>query len=225
MIRENLVKEYCCEDISLIENYQKAIEDNTQTWHCHHRLEICDENGKERPLQKSRDELIAENRYYNRPASELIFLTKSEHRCLHMKHMSIYGYNHKNTTGSGSMKGKFLSENQKEKISESKIGRHYWNNGIKNVMVFECPGEGWKRGKLITVEDQDRLQRLGKSNKGRKLSEETKKKISEAHKGLIKSNSISFEDIEFAKSHTNKECFEQKGWSAEKCWRLRRNNR
>ena len=31
MIRENLVKEYCREDISLIQNYQKAIEDSTQT--------------------------------------------------------------------------------------------------------------------------------------------------------------------------------------------------
>ena len=183
MIKKNLVKDYCCEDASLIENYQKAIEDDTQTWHCHHRLEICDENGKERSLQKSRDELIAENLYYNRPASELIFLTKSEHRSLHMKHMSIYGYNHKRITGQGTMKGKHLSENQKEKISKSKTGRHYWNNGVRNVMVFECPGEGWKRGRLITTKQRDRLQSLGKSNKGRKLSEEVRKKMSEARKG------------------------------------------
>ena len=166
-----------------IENYQKAVEDDTQIWHCHHRLEIYDENGKERFLQKSRDELIAENRYYNRPASELIFLTKSEHMRLHMKHMGIYGYSHKNATGSGSMKGKFLSENQKEKISESKIGRHYWNNGVRNIIVFECPGQGWKLGKLITTEERNRAQSLGESNKGRKHSEETKKKMSETHRG------------------------------------------
>lgn len=125
MIRENLVKEYCCEDISLIQNYQKAIEDSTQTWQCHHRLEIYDENGKERSLQKSRDELMIENRYYNRPASELIFLTKSEHRSLHMKHMGIYGYNHKKVTGHGTMYGKHLTDEQKKKLSEAHKGRKH----------------------------------------------------------------------------------------------------
>lgn len=205
MIRENLVKDYCCEDVSLIENYQKAIEDDTQTWHCHHRLEICDESGKERSLQKSRDELIAENLYYNRPASELIFLTKSEHRSLHMKHMSIYGYNHKIVTGHGTMKGKHLTEEAKKKLSEAHKGKAPWNKGIPR-------SEELKR-------------KQSEAMKGRHLSEETKKKISEALKGITKSNSISFEDIEFAKSHTNKECSEQKGWSAEKCWRLRKTNK
>lgn len=202
MIRENLVKEYCREDISLIQNYQKAIEDDTQTWHCHHRLEVCDENGKERSLQKSRDELIAENLYYNRPASELIFLTKSEHRSLHMKHMSIYGYNHKKVTGHGTMKGKHLTEEAKKKLSEAHKGKAPWNKGIPM--------------------SEETRKKLSEAHKGKHLSEEHKRKISETHKGIIKSNSISFEDIEFAKSHTNKECFEQKGWSANKCWRLRR---
>ena len=27
-----VVKRYCCEDISLIENYDKAVADNTQIW-------------------------------------------------------------------------------------------------------------------------------------------------------------------------------------------------
>ena len=202
MIRENLVKEYCREDISLIQNYQKAIEDSTQTWQCHHRLEIYDENGKERSLQKSRDELIAENRYYNRPASELIFLTKSGHRSLHIKHMSIYGYNHKKVTGHGTMYGKHLTDEQKKKLSEAHKGKAPWNKGKKH--------------------SEESKKKMSEAHKGRHLSEETKKKMSEAHKSIVKSNSISFEDIEFAKSHTNKECFEQKGWSAEKCWRLRR---
>lgn len=204
MIRENLVKEYCCEDVSLIENYQKAIEDDTQTWHCHHRLEVCDENGKERSLQKSRDELIAENLYYNRPASELIFLTKSEHRSLHMKHMSIYGYNHKKVTGHGTMKGKHLTEEAKKKLSEAHKGKAPWNKGIP-------------------ISEETR-KKISETHKGKHHTEETKRKMSESHKGIIKSNSISFEDIEFAKSHTNKECFEQKGWSANKCWRLKRRN-
>ena len=40
MISEIKLKRYCCEDISLIENYEKAIADITQIWVCHHRFEI-----------------------------------------------------------------------------------------------------------------------------------------------------------------------------------------
>lgn len=42
MIRKDYkrFKKYCCEDISLIENYEKAVNDKTQTWCCHHKLEI-----------------------------------------------------------------------------------------------------------------------------------------------------------------------------------------
>ena len=44
MIADNLDK-ICCEDISLIENYESAISDKTEMWDCHHRLETHDENG------------------------------------------------------------------------------------------------------------------------------------------------------------------------------------
>jgi len=40
MINEQYAKRYCCEDISKIENYEKAVNDDTQTWDIHHRLEI-----------------------------------------------------------------------------------------------------------------------------------------------------------------------------------------
>lgn len=74
MIKEKNAKKYCCEDISLIENYNKAV-NSIETWHCHHRKEI--------ELNKKAQELININLYYNRPADELIFLTKSEHMKLH----------------------------------------------------------------------------------------------------------------------------------------------
>ena len=77
MINEKQTKNYSCEDISLIENYDKAISDTTQMWHCHHRAET-NEN-------KSRKALIAEGRYWHVFASELIFLTKAEHNSLHFK--------------------------------------------------------------------------------------------------------------------------------------------
>jgi hypothetical protein len=76
---------YCCEDISLIENYDKAISDNTQSWRCHHRLEIQDD-GK---IIYTAKQLQDMGLYYNRPASELIFLTLSEHNSLHAKYVPI----------------------------------------------------------------------------------------------------------------------------------------
>lgn len=87
MINEKNAKRFCNEDISLIENYDKATVDNTQTWHCHHRDEI-----KVLPsgmtVLRSRQELKENGRYYNCPANELIFLTQSEHRRLHDIHIS-----------------------------------------------------------------------------------------------------------------------------------------
>ena len=78
MISSKQAKRKCCEDISLIENYQQAINDNTQTWHCHHKREI--QNGI---MIWTSDELIKLGQYYNVKAEELIFLKNSEHRKLH----------------------------------------------------------------------------------------------------------------------------------------------
>lgn len=75
MISKQTIKKFCCEDPSLIENYDKAINDTTQIWHCHHKRENI----------YTRKELIQRNEYFKRPASELIFLTNSEHMSLHKK--------------------------------------------------------------------------------------------------------------------------------------------
>ena len=43
MINEKQARRYCCEDISLIENYAKAMASG-ELWECHHRIEdlmIC----------------------------------------------------------------------------------------------------------------------------------------------------------------------------------------
>lgn len=75
MICIKTVKRFCNGDITQIENYEKAINDDTQTWDCHHRKEI--------ELKLSVKQLDELGLYLNRPASELIFLTKSEHVRLH----------------------------------------------------------------------------------------------------------------------------------------------
>lgn len=79
MIKAYNVKSYCCEDISLIENYKEAIESET-IYDCHHRLEI--QNG----IVQSAKQLEEQGLYWNRPASELIFLTHSDHIALHTSH-------------------------------------------------------------------------------------------------------------------------------------------
>lgn len=73
---------FCVDDISLIENYKKAIEDKSTLYVLHHRLEIT-ENGI-----LSKEDLIKRNLYYNRPASELIWLPIGEHAKLHNSNRS-----------------------------------------------------------------------------------------------------------------------------------------
>ena len=80
MISERYANEYCKDDISLIENYELAVNDTKQIWHCHHRGEIlpC---GVYSPKDLRKFGL-----YYNRPACELIFMTRTEHTKLHCDH-------------------------------------------------------------------------------------------------------------------------------------------
>ena len=81
------VYKYCKDgEISKIENYSSAVQDTSQIWVVHHRLET---HYKSKDiwvlLEEERDveSLKKDGLYYNRPASELIFLTASEHMSLH----------------------------------------------------------------------------------------------------------------------------------------------
>lgn len=96
MINEMNAYAYCKEDISKIENYDKAIKDKSQIWICHHRTEIW--------WNCSAQELKVNECYYNRPAKELIFLTRSEHTTLHM-------------TG----KRRVFTDDHRRKLSEAKL--------------------------------------------------------------------------------------------------------
>ena len=152
MICFKQVKKYCKDNISRIENYNKAISDSEQTWDCHHRRENI----------YSKKELIEKNEYYNRPASELIFLTNSEHNSLHKKGKtfteehkrkiaeSLKGNRHTEEAKrkmSIAKQGKHLSEEHKQKVSNAFKGLHWYNNGIISVRAKECP-EGFVRGRL-----------------------------------------------------------------------------
>ena len=114
-----------CKDYENIENYKAAKKDNFKGWDCHHRLETWTSGGERRPVDISKAELKALNMYYNRPASELIFLRKGEHTSLRKVSDSTreklraakQGENHP-------MYGKHHTEETKNKIAEAMKGEN-----------------------------------------------------------------------------------------------------
>ena len=151
-----------CKDYKNIENYERAKADNFKGWHCHHRLETHNSDGKRREVDILAAELKALNMYYNRPASELIFLLASEHNALR----KVSNITKKKM--SEAKKGKHLSEEHKKIISEA--GKNTYKRGRKNAML----------GKHLSDEVKNKI---SYKLKGRKLSEETKKKLCESKKG------------------------------------------
>lgn len=142
MISERQAHKFCKDDISKIENYDKAVNDPIQMWEIHHRLELTMDG----EFALSRDQLKMHDMYYNRPYYELIFLTPTEHRRLHYKdkskkpfteehcrHISESkkGENNPHYGKPGPMKGKHHSEETIRKMSESHKGQAAWNKGKK----------------------------------------------------------------------------------------------
>ena len=127
MINEKYVKKFCKEDLSKIENYDKAIADTTKMWHCHHRTEIW--------WNCSKKDLIENECYYNRKACELIFLTPAEHNKLHKK-----GKPRSEDTRikiGNAHKYKVVSEETRRKQSISHKGQVPWNKGKKCKNISE----------------------------------------------------------------------------------------
>lgn len=178
----NRIKRYC-KEYWKIENYEEAINDNSQIWEVHHRLEIMPFSSR----IVGSNYLIKQNMYYNVKPEELIFLTKAEHTKLDRPHntRSFSGRHHTSESIEkikNSNKGKKRSEETKINISKAKkgkptwnknksnvkiIGRHWYTNGVEDRTFFEedVP-EGWTKGRSKT--------------KGRKQSEEEKQKRREA---------------------------------------------
>ena len=135
-------KQYC-KDYEKIENYQKAKKDNFKGWHCHHRLETHNSDGIRRPVDIRQEELKALGMYYNRPATELIFLTIKEHNAFNKgKKRSDETRKKLREAKKGQTpwnKGKQISEEHKKKIGAASKGRHWYNNGKENMFCYECP--------------------------------------------------------------------------------------
>lgn len=111
-----------CRHPELIENYNLAIADKTQTWDVHHRLESCF-------TQKFLKEM---NLYYDVEPEALIFLTRAEHRKIDSANKRLSearrGKKHSEETKakiSSTKKGKKLSEETKRKMSKAHKGKKY----------------------------------------------------------------------------------------------------
>ena len=152
-------KPYCnclCRHPEFIENYEKAIADTTQIWECHHRLETHNSDGERRLVDLAKEELIALDVYYDRPASELIFLTGKEHATLHNRSLE-----------------------RRRKISEMNKGRP--QSEESNRKRSET-----MKGHKVSAETRRKMSEAKKRNTSRLEKhplEETRREISKSHKG------------------------------------------
>ena len=127
-------QKFCRDDISKIENYDKAVADHTQSWDIHHRLELTLDG----EFAHTATELKRLGMYYNRPYFELIFLTHSEHQRLHKggKNNPNYGKKHSDEHRkkiAETMKGRTVTDEHKHKIAESMKGNKHSDETRKKM--------------------------------------------------------------------------------------------
>lgn len=154
MIGQNPYK-YCSEDISLIENYEIAKNDPTQIWDIHHRRETI----------YTRDGLIEIGEYYNRPAAELIFLTRDEHNKFHKR-------------------GTHFSEESKQKMRDSKLNLpEEVKSKMRRAVSMALKGKTtWMKGKHHSDETK---RKMSIAKLGKRTSAETRAKQSLKAMGMV----------------------------------------
>lgn len=153
MISIRCTYSFCKEDISKIENYDKAMADKTQIWHCHHRTEIW--------WNCTKKELIENECYYNRKACELIFLPPAEHIRIHRKNSQFSEETRKKMSQSHKgvntwSKDKIVSKETRKKMSDSMKGKNKGKTRTKEQRIKiskAFKGKTWKivDGKRVWV--------------------------------------------------------------------------
>lgn len=133
-------------------------------------------------------QLMDNDMYFNRPAEELIFLTRQDHASLHNKGRkdSLETLQKRSNSMKGKGKGRHISEETKRKQSDS-IRRYYaehpgilkghtpWNKGKHGVQT------SWMKGKTLSDDMRRKISNTLKGNdpwnKGIAQEEKTKLKI------------------------------------------------
>ena len=133
MITNSKVKQFCKDDISLIENYDKAIADNTQVWICHHRMELTLDG----EFANSKQDLIRYGMYYNRPYFELIWLPDSEHRRMHhvkkaMSNITMEKMSERQRGTNNSMHGKVPWNKGLSKFTDERVAKYGQTRSQRN---------------------------------------------------------------------------------------------
>ena len=158
MINESQARKFC-KDYTLIENYEDAVNDPTQTWDCHHIFgEIL-----------TRQQLLDHDFYYDVPPCMLKFVTKAEHNRLHSK-------NHTEESRrkiSEAMKGHIVTDETRRKISEAKKGENRSEESRRKISEAR---------KGLTLSEETR-RKISEAMKGKKHTEATRRKMSETRKG------------------------------------------
>ena len=174
MISERMLKNYCNEDFTLIENYDKAVADDSCTWEVHHRFETHDSLNNKLKKPVSISELKSKGLYYKRPACELILLTPSDHIKIHHDFLI---HNEKRMM---KMREHWVSEEYRQKQHNIQSKLIYWNNGEVNKRSETCPGEGWIRGRLSYGEEYKKQRSIKQKEVG------SRKEFKENHSRKMK---------------------------------------
>lgn len=151
------IKLFCCEDISKIENYDKAIADKNHIWHCHHRFETF------WWFNTSMDALKKAGMYYHRPANELIFLTLEEHSRIHAR-------------GNKYTLGWKPSDETRKKMSESAKRRPRVKMSDESKRKISMKNSGKKR-------THEQIEKIRSIVRGRKFGEKAKQNMRNAKRG------------------------------------------
>ena len=81
-------------------------------------------------------------------------------------------------------KNKKLTEVHKGLISKQVSQRRWWNNGVEDKHTIECPGDGWVLGRLYSRKlSENEIENIRKNNLGKIVSDETRKKQSMMKRG------------------------------------------